>query len=112
VVRTLPVSTPGPRPSWRTLPRNSRPTSPAAGRRPGQCQERGLHHGLEVGYNDKVNLVAQGPDADEAIAALVPALTRGLGDEGTAPASAPASMMVSEGAAPARARAQRTPTFS
>ena len=57
--------------------------------------------GLEVGYNDKVNLVAQGPDADEAIAALVPALTRGLGDEGTAPASAPASMMVSEGAAPA-----------
>ena len=30
--------------------------------------------GLEVGYGDKVNLVAQGPDADEAIAALVPAL--------------------------------------
>jgi phosphoenolpyruvate-protein phosphotransferase len=57
--------------------------------------------GLEVGYGDKVNLVAQGPDADEAIAALVPALTRGLGDEGTAPASAPASMMVSEVAAPA-----------
>ena len=57
--------------------------------------------GLEVGCGDKVNLVAQGPDAGEAIAALVPALTRGLGDEGTAPASAPASMMVSEAAAPA-----------
>jgi phosphocarrier protein FPr len=57
--------------------------------------------GLEVGYGDKVNLVAQGPDADEAIAALVPALTQGLGDEGTVPASAPASMMVSEAAAPA-----------
>jgi phosphocarrier protein FPr len=57
--------------------------------------------GLEVGYGDKVNLVAQGPDAQDAIATLVPALQRGLGDEGTAPASAPASMMVPEGAAPA-----------
>ena len=57
--------------------------------------------GLEVGYGDKVNLVAQGPDAEEAVAALVPALERGLGDEGTAPAAAPASMLVPDGAAPA-----------
>ena len=57
--------------------------------------------GLEIGYGDKVNLVARGPDADEAIAALARALTRGLGDEGTAPAPAPASVMVSDVAAPA-----------
>ncbi len=57
--------------------------------------------GLEVGYGDKVNLIAQGPDAAEAIALLLPALTRGLGDEGTVPAPAPASMMVPEAAAPA-----------
>ena len=57
--------------------------------------------GLEVAYGDKVNLVAQGPDADEAIATLVPALERGLGDEGTVPSSAPASMMIPDGAAPA-----------
>jgi phosphocarrier protein FPr len=57
--------------------------------------------GLEVGYGDKVTLVAQGPDAEEAIAALTGALARGLGDEGTAPAPAPASVLVSEAAAPA-----------
>jgi phosphocarrier protein FPr len=57
--------------------------------------------GLEVAYGDKVNLVAQGPDAEEAVAVLVPALERGLGDEGTVAAPAPASVMVSAGAAPA-----------
>jgi len=57
--------------------------------------------GLEVAYGDKVNLVAQGPDAEDAVAALVPALERGLGDEGTVAAPAPASVMVSAGAAPA-----------
>lgn len=56
--------------------------------------------GLEVNYGDKINLVAKGPDADEAIAQLIPLLREGLGDEGAKPAPAPASMTVSEIAAP------------
>ncbi|HTU03152.1 MAG TPA: phosphoenolpyruvate--protein phosphotransferase [Candidatus Sulfotelmatobacter sp.] len=57
--------------------------------------------GLEVNYGDKVNLTAQGPDAEEALAVLVPTLEQGLGDEGAVPASAPASVALSETAAPA-----------
>ncbi|HEX6289595.1 MAG TPA: phosphoenolpyruvate--protein phosphotransferase [Herpetosiphonaceae bacterium] len=57
--------------------------------------------GLEVNYGDKVLLVAQGPDAEEAIATLTPELERGLGDEGAVPAPAPASMTIPELAAPA-----------
>ena len=57
--------------------------------------------GLEVSYGDKVNLMAQGPDAEEAIAALIPMLQQGLGDEGAVPAPAPASVTLPETAAPA-----------
>ena len=57
--------------------------------------------GLEVGYGDKVVLVAEGPDAAQAIAALVPELTSGLGDEGTRPAPAPATTEIGLDAAPA-----------
>jgi phosphocarrier protein FPr len=57
--------------------------------------------GLEVSYGDKVNLVAQGPDAEEALAALVPMLRQGLGDEGAVPAPAPASVTLPDTAAPA-----------
>jgi len=57
--------------------------------------------GLEINYNDKVHLVAQGADADTAIAELTPLLQAGLGDEGAKPAPAPASVTVSEQSAPA-----------
>jgi phosphocarrier protein FPr len=55
---------------------------------------------LEIGYGDKVVLVAQGPDAAEAIAALTPELTSGLGDEGARPAPAPATMELGVDSAP------------
>jgi phosphoenolpyruvate-protein phosphotransferase len=57
--------------------------------------------GLEIGYGDKVVLVAQGPDAAEAIAALTPELASGLGDEGAKPAPAPATTEIAADAAPA-----------
>ena len=57
--------------------------------------------GLEVGYQDKVVLIAEGPDAAEAVAAIVPELASGLGDEGTKPAPAPATTEITENAAPA-----------
>jgi phosphocarrier protein FPr len=50
---------------------------------------------LDVRYNDKVNLVAQGPDAQEAIDALVPVILTGLGEE-QASAPAPASRIVAD----------------
>jgi multiphosphoryl transfer protein len=57
--------------------------------------------GLEVDYGDKVSLLAEGPDAEEAVKALAAAITDGLGEEGTPPAPAPASVSRSEAAAPA-----------
>lgn len=57
--------------------------------------------GLEVGYGDKVTVVAKGEDADSALGTLAPLLREGLGDEGCIPAPAPASVEVSPGAAPA-----------
>ncbi len=56
--------------------------------------------GLEVSLNDKVVVIATGPDADEAIAAIAPELAAGLGDEGTAPAPAPATTEPDPAAAP------------
>nr|HMN31075.1 glucose PTS transporter subunit IIA [Caldilineaceae bacterium] len=55
---------------------------------------------LDVRYNDKVNLVAQGLDAEDAIATLIPQIAQGLGEEGV-PAPAPASRIVAEIAKPA-----------
>ncbi len=57
--------------------------------------------GLEVAFGDKVVLVAEGPDAAEAIAKLTPELAAGLGDEGTRPAPAPATTEIGADAAPA-----------
>ncbi|HSO82466.1 glucose PTS transporter subunit IIA, partial [Thiocapsa sp.] len=57
--------------------------------------------GLEIEHGDKVQLIAEGPDAAEAIAALAPELAAGLGDEGTHPAPAPATTEIGEDAAPA-----------
>jgi phosphocarrier protein FPr len=57
--------------------------------------------GLDVGHGDKVVLVAEGPDAAEAIAALIPEIASGLGDEGTRPAAAPATTEIGPDSAPA-----------
>jgi phosphocarrier protein FPr len=48
--------------------------------------------GLEVGLNDKVVVVASGPDAEAAVEKLAGEIAAGLGDEGTAPAAAPATV--------------------
>ncbi|HEX6656143.1 MAG TPA: phosphoenolpyruvate--protein phosphotransferase, partial [Candidatus Limnocylindria bacterium] len=57
---------------------------------------------LDVRHDDKVTVVAQGPDAQAVIAALAPQIAQGLGEEGT-PAPAPASRIVAEIATPAPA---------
>lgn len=57
--------------------------------------------GLEIGYGDKVTLIARGDDADAAVETLTPLLWEGLGDEGCKPAPAPASFEISASAAPA-----------
>lgn len=41
--------------------------------------------GLEVGRGDKIQLIAQGPQAEAALEALVPQLKEGLGEEGATP---------------------------
>jgi len=57
--------------------------------------------GLQVENGDKVVLEAEGPDAKEAIALLTEAMNAGLGEEGTTPIAAPASVATQEIAAPA-----------
>lgn len=57
--------------------------------------------GLEVLHQDKIVLIAEGPDAQQAIEAIAPQLAAGLGDEGAQPAPAPATTEISEDAAPA-----------
>lgn len=55
---------------------------------------------LNVGYQDKVMLIAQGPDAHEAVHTLCPAVRNGLGEEGAVPAPAPASVALAATAMP------------
>ena len=57
--------------------------------------------GLEVGYGDKVQLVASGVDAEQAVAELAVAIGDGLGEEGAVPIAAPASVATSAAAQPA-----------
>ncbi len=57
--------------------------------------------GLEVGPGEKVHLIAQGPGAAGAVGTLTAAVVEGLGEEGGAPAAAPASSTVRAEAAPA-----------
>lgn len=63
---------------------------------------------LDVRYNDKVNLVAQGADAQQALDTLVPLIASGLGEEGAA-APAPASRIVPEIARPVPPRRSEDP---
>lgn len=57
--------------------------------------------GLEVLHQNKVVLIAEGPDAQKAIESIAPQLAAGLGDEGAQPAPAPATTEISADAAPA-----------
>ena len=57
--------------------------------------------GLEIAQNDKVVIVATGPDADAAIDSIAPQLAAGLGDEGAVPAPAPATTEPDPANAPA-----------
>jgi multiphosphoryl transfer protein len=57
--------------------------------------------GLDVKQGDKIHLVSSGPEAEKALKTLIPMLQQGLGDEGTVPVSAPASVMLPETAKPA-----------
>ncbi len=65
---------------------------------------------LDIRYNDKVNLLAQGPDAQAAIDFLSPQIVAGLGEEG-ASAPAPASRIVAEIARPAPVRRSDDPNL-
>ncbi len=57
--------------------------------------------GLEVGYGDKVQLVANGRDAELAVAELSVALGDGLGEVGAQPVSDPAGVATSASTRPA-----------
>lgn len=56
--------------------------------------------GLDIRKGDKVYLVARGKDAREAIAALLPALRQGLGEDTAAPAAKPPSKKAAPAGAP------------
>jgi multiphosphoryl transfer protein len=56
--------------------------------------------GLSIDHGDTVFLEAVGPDAEAAIANLSDAVRSGLGEEGSKPVSAPASMVLTDVAAP------------
>ncbi|MDV7144726.1 phosphoenolpyruvate--protein phosphotransferase [Tropicimonas sp. TH_r6] len=66
---------------------------------------------LNIEQGAKVQLVAEGPDATEAIATLAPELAAGLGDEGTAPAPAPATTEIRPEAAPVPRRRSDDPNL-
>jgi len=57
--------------------------------------------GIEIALGDKVVLIAEGPDAQEAVDAIAPELAAGLGDEGSRPAPAPATTEPDPAKAPA-----------
>jgi phosphocarrier protein FPr len=57
---------------------------------------------LQVTHGAKVHVVASGPDAAAAVKELAAVLARGCGDEGCAPAPAPATTTLAPSAAPAR----------
>ncbi|MFZ0790828.1 MAG: phosphoenolpyruvate--protein phosphotransferase [Chromatiaceae bacterium] len=57
--------------------------------------------GIEIALGDKVVVIAEGPDAQEAIDTIGPELAAGLGDEGSRPAPAPATMEPNPANAPA-----------
>lgn len=65
---------------------------------------------LDLRFNNKVNLAAQGPDARDALTELVPLIISGLGEEG-ASAPAPASRIVAGITKPAPVRRSDDPNL-
>ncbi len=57
--------------------------------------------GIEIALGDKVVVIAEGTDAQEAIDTIAPELAAGLGDEGSRPAPAPATTEPDPAQAPA-----------
>lgn len=66
---------------------------------------------LNIENGAKVQLVAEGPDAADAINALAPEIASGLGDEGTSPAPAPATTEIKPVAAPVPKRRSDDPNL-
>ena len=66
---------------------------------------------LEVGQGSKVQVVARGPDAAEAVETLSRVLSEGCGDEGCLPAPAPATTTVLPSTAPAPRRKSGDPNL-
>ncbi len=64
---------------------------------------------MNIAQQDKVVLIATGPDAREAIDGIAPHLASGLGDTGHVPAPAPATVELPERSAPARRRVSDDP---
>ena len=64
---------------------------------------------MNIAEQDKVVLIATGPDAQEAIDGIAPHLASGLGDTGHVPAPAPATVVLPERSAPARKRVSDDP---
>ena len=66
---------------------------------------------LEVSHGAKVHVVASGPDAAAAVEKLSAVLAAGSGDEGCAPAPAPATTTISPSAAPPPRRKSSDPNL-
>jgi phosphoenolpyruvate-protein phosphotransferase len=65
--------------------------------------------GLEVGCGDKVQIVANGEDAERAVAELAAAIAGGLGEAGAVPVAAPASVAAPTSAEPVPRRRSDNP---
>ena len=66
---------------------------------------------MEVSYGAKVHVIATGPDAAAAVEKLTAVLAEGCGDEGCAPAPAPATTTVAAAAAPPPRRKSADPSM-
>jgi phosphocarrier protein FPr len=66
---------------------------------------------LEIAQGTKVQIVASGPDASQAVEKLARVLAEGSGDEGCTPAPAPASTTISPVAAPPVRRKSEDPNL-
>jgi phosphocarrier protein FPr len=66
---------------------------------------------MEVSHGAKVQVIASGPDAAAAVEKLAAVLAEGCGDEGCAPAPAPATTTISPAAAPPTRRKSADPNL-
>src|SRR6187431_2609189 len=66
---------------------------------------------LDVRHQAVVRVIATGPDAKAAVAKLVQVLAQGSGDEGSVPAPAPATMVMSPSSRPPQRRKSSDPNL-